>query len=205
MGDEAEEPTSFGRWISRPQSLIALAALLMSICGLFVALYEASLVRRQQRASVWPYVEVAASLTRERVEVRVRNTGVGPARIEAAAVTRDGEVLKGWADLIATTAADSEESEYYYSLIHGSVLRRDSEAVVIFRVTSDQESVSADLVPTLAKEMLAGRADVTVCYCSVFDECWVSSLRGVFRSSSDGEAAGERAVESCEGAPRSRI
>ncbi len=135
MNAETEDPASFSRWIARPQSLIALSAVLLSVCGVFIATYEATLVRRQQRASVWPHLEVAASMSRERVELWVKNVGIGPARVRTAAVSQGGETRKDWADLIRRAGVDPKEVGSYYSLINGRVLPLDSEREVIWRVT----------------------------------------------------------------------
>lgn len=36
---------SFADWITSPQMLVGLSAILLSLCGLFVSIYEASLMR----------------------------------------------------------------------------------------------------------------------------------------------------------------
>lgn len=91
MNSEGTDHQPFSKWITRPETLIGLSALLLSLCGLFIAIYEASLIRQSQRASVWPYVEVGGTINPDRISLRVQNTGVGPARIRAAAVTYKGE------------------------------------------------------------------------------------------------------------------
>ncbi|MEM6337563.1 MAG: hypothetical protein AAF752_13415, partial [Bacteroidota bacterium] len=50
------------RWYQNAEMVVALSALVLSLCGISVALYEASLIRQAQRASVWPNIEVGASL-----------------------------------------------------------------------------------------------------------------------------------------------
>lgn len=201
-----EHSLRFSKWIARPQSLIALSALVLSVCGVFIAIYEAALVRRQQRASVWPYVEVAASMTREEIEVWVHNVGVGPARVRAAAVSQGGETRKDWADLIRRAGVDLKEMGSYYSLISGTVLPRDSEPEVIFRLTEEDGAAAPELIAVLRREILEGQIDVTLCYCSVYDECWTSGLQDVIQRSRGVETAvGERRVDDCDRAPRSGI
>ena len=207
MSAGTEDPARFSRWIARPQSLIALSAVLLSVCGVFIATYEAALVRRQQRASAWPHVEVAASMSRGRVELWVQNVGVGPARVRTAAVSQGGETRKDWADLIRRAGVDPKEvGSYYYSLINGRVLPPDSEREVIWRLTEEDGAAAPALIALLRREILEGQIDVTLCYCSVYDECWMSGLQDVIQRSRGVEAAaGDRAVDSCDGAPRSGI
>ncbi len=206
MATERESSASFSSWIVRPQSLIALAAVVLSLCGLFIAIYEASLLREQQRASVWPYVEVGPSLTRERFEVRVRNAGVGPARIRAAAVSRDGETTETWLELIRRVGVDPAQVSEYFSLIHGRVIPSDSEAEAIFRVTEEDGPAAVELVEQLSRETYEGRIDVELCYCSVYDECWTSNLQDIVQRLQGVEpSVGDRAVDNCDSAPRSAI
>lgn len=206
MGAESEDSVRFSKWVARPQSIIALSALLLSVCGVFIAIYEAALVRRQQRASAWPRVEVAASMTGEKFEVWVQNVGVGPARVRAAALTQDGEPRGSWAELIRGAGADPKGMGWYYSRIGGRVLPRDSEPETIFRFTEASGAGAAELLASLQRDVLEGRIDLILCYCSVFDECWESALQEVMGRSRDAAAvAGERVVSSCDGAARSGI
>lgn len=71
----AGEPgrSSFGRWLTRPQTMIALSAAVLSICGLFVSIYEASLIRQHQRGSVWPHVAVTPSINEGSIRLFVQN------------------------------------------------------------------------------------------------------------------------------------
>lgn len=66
--DSESERESLSSWLGQPQTMIGLAAILLSLCGLFISLYEASLIRRQQRASAWPHVEVSPSLSANAVQ-----------------------------------------------------------------------------------------------------------------------------------------
>ncbi len=51
MTSEDKDRASFSQWILRPQTMIALSALLLSLCGLFISIYEASLIREAQRGA----------------------------------------------------------------------------------------------------------------------------------------------------------
>ena len=163
-------------------------------------------MRREQRAAVWPYVEVEASLTSSRFEVRLRNVGVGPARVRAAAVSRDGAAVRSWSDLIRGAGVDPEQVAWYFSLARGRVLPRDSDAEVIFRLAPEDVAVAPDLIERLSREAYEGKIDVAICYCSVYDECWTSRLQDLVQRSRGLEAFdGGRSVESCDAAPRSAI
>ncbi len=203
------DPTSsqpFRRWIRQPQTLVALAAVVLSLCGLFIAVYEASLVRRAQRASVWPYLEVTSSITPAGVTIWVRNSGVGPARVRTATIRHRGETRTGWTDAIGSLDGDAAGVGAYTSTISGRVLpvTADKEKIFELRAESGEEERAAAAL--IGRAILDGTLDVVVCYCSVFDECWLSSLQDVVGTARPDEAAdGERRVGGCEPADASSI
>ena len=187
--------------------IVAISALMLSLCGLFIAVYEATLVRQSQRASVWPHVQVGVSITSESITMHVQNTGVGPARIEAAAVYYNGEKQKDWLSLLRNFVGEKADSvSFNLSLINGTVLPTSSEQQPIFNISTDYNGVEEDLIHELGRSILQGDIDVTVCYSSVFGECWTGSLLDVLgRSQGKQSANGSGAIGDCESAPRSGI
>lgn len=203
-----QETESFREWIGRPQVLVGLSALVLSLCGLFISIYETRIVREEQRASVWPHVEVGTSVNAERVRFHVRNTGVGPARIRAAAVLHRGDTLSGWEEMLRRVAdGPLGLTGRSFSLINGAVLPPNAPREEIFELTTDDVSSPEGLVDELRQAVLDGDVDVTTCYCSVYDECWKADLQELLA-----RHRGERSslpetgrVESCEGAAVSGI
>lgn len=181
--------------------------MVLSLCGLFISIHETMLVREEQRASVWPHVAVGTSFDASSVSFHVRNNGVGPARVRAAAGEHGGVPLDDSKELLQRVAdGPVTVLGWTRSLINGGVLGPGSSRETIFELEDDEVEGSVDLVGTLQEAILDGSVDVTVCYCSVYGECWTSSLQEVTRASR-GEAppAGASEVENCEGAARSGI
>lgn len=176
QGNTSADKTSALR---QPEMLVAMAAIVLSICGLFIALFEASIARRAERASVWPHVEVATSVQGTEVEIFVRNSGVGPARIRAANVSYEGKVLDDWSQLLAAAGIDAGSVFRSYSLIGGRVLGVDAELEAIFTVDVKEDSADPEASLRLATALFDGRADVTLCYCSVYDECWIARMQDI--------------------------
>ncbi len=207
MSSENTNRTPFLERLASPEMLVALSAVLLSVCGLFISIYETSLIRQAQRASVWPHVEVGVSVTQAGIKLRVQNTGVGPARIQACAVTYKGKTQTDWSDLIRRVAGDEADSVgFNRSLINGRVLPLNSSKLDIFSMTADSGAVEREVAALLGRTILEGDLDVTVCYCSVYDECWTSSLqnalsraRGVEKPIDLGE------VDDCDSAKHSGI
>lgn len=156
---------SFGEWVSRPQTMIGLGAVLLSLCGLFVSIYETSLERQEQRASVWPRVLVAPSLSGDSVKVIVSNNGIGPAQVRAAAVEHNGEHVSGWREMMERHDIQGSVST---SLLNERVLSPDSE-INAFSIEDSTRS--------LRRSILFGDLDITLCHCSVYEECWVTSMQ----------------------------
>ena len=203
----ADEPgrSSFRRWLTRPQTMIALSAVVLSICGLFVSIYEASLIRQHQRASVWPHVAVTPSINQGSVRLFVQNAGVGPARIEAAAVLVDGEVKEDWEDVFLTIMEGPTRVSAYQSLINGQVLPANSREERILEISAETAEMNAEPTRVLSRKILEGAVDVQVCYCSVYDECWMSRMQDFLDRSRAGQPARGRLVDHCSAMPTSGI
>ncbi|MBT8078504.1 MAG: hypothetical protein KJO31_07990 [Gammaproteobacteria bacterium] len=196
---------SFSRWLARPETLVALSALLLSLCGLFVAVYEASLMRKSERASVWPFVQVSPSLTDERIAVWVQNTGVGPARVQAASLQLNNETVARWSELLEALPARGDV-DTYESMLNGRVLPAGSEPEDVFRLLRDGSENNRALAAAFWTLIREGDLDLTVCYCSVYDECWIASLQDTIRPERDTSLQSvETEVEDCSATDRSRI
>lgn len=206
MADEKKQKPLLPRWLMRPQMLVGLSALLLSLCGLFISIYEASLIRQSQRATTWPYVEIGASLNAGRVTIWVENTGVGPARIQAGAVTYKGEVQEDWQQLMHNIAGETADSvDIYKSLINGRVLPANSDREAIFAITKNS-APEGKMIVLLQRAIRSGDLDISVCYSSVYDECWQSRLQNVIGRTRDVETTeGTREIESCAAEKRSKI
>ena len=203
--DERNREESLSQWLRRPQTMIGLSAVVLSLCGLFVATYEAMLLRQHQRASVWPHVEVHASLTPDRVRLMVQNTGVGPARIRAAAVTFDGQRYDDWEGVFRTILDERGTLNAYQSLISGRVLPSGSPEETILLVAVDDGDAAPALVSALRSEIIDGNFDVELCYCSVYEECWTTSMQDIINRMRGVDAAGSRQIDSCRDSPSSGI
>jgi hypothetical protein len=195
----------FLRWLSRPEMLVGLSAVLLSVCGLFISIYEASLMRTEQRAAVWPHVETAVSINDDDIAFWVQNTGIGPARIRAAALTHDGQTLAGWDALMEVLEIPTDSLERYYSVINGRVLAVDARREVIFRVSRPSGPAAPEALGALARNIIDGTLDVAVCYCSVYEECHISRLQDLVQRARGTSPPESREMKSCEAAERSGI
>ena len=150
-----------------PDMLVACAAVLVGLCALGVSIYEANIFRQQQKASVWPYLELSYS-NLEYFSYEIQNKGVGPAIVKWAVLKIDGKPVKNWREFCAKLpmpngAKTSFVSSYLYK-----------------RVLSAGEKISliAFHEPNAARHILshADKISVEICYGSIFDEHWILKM-----------------------------
>ncbi len=158
--------------ISILQTVLAVAGMFTGAIALYAALNEADAVRKQQQAAVWPSVGVTqinyGSPGEERFVINVSNKGIGPARIIAAEVTVDGEPVSSWREVLRTFA-DGEPFAMSNYRIGGSVLAPGEEVTAV----AVELKYSSDEILSGFRELASsGRANLKICYCSVFDDCW---------------------------------
>ena len=217
------EEQSLGDWLLEPQTLIALSAVLIGACGLFISLYEASLMRQEQRAAVWPRLSIGMTAKDSVVTFTAQNAGVGPARVESAALRYNDSTVVNWINLLQRTSRYSLSVQQNLRLLNGRVLSPETHVDIATFTFRDLRNAQA-----LAASTLGGSVNVRACYCSVYDDCWMTELQdrlpsarqiglGVFQDTIDtGRAASDasprmtriqqpRPVPSCDNMDRSPI
>jgi hypothetical protein len=160
---EAAAGLPFWRRLCEAEMLVGITALAIGLCSLFLGFYEAGLQRHHARAAVWPHVEIMLYSSPSIAEIRARNAGIGPARIDDMLVTVDGKPMRSWAELLAKIQ-DAPPKSYNTSQLIDRVLRPGDEVTLLAVPASD-------LPADIAKRV--GRIGITVLYSSVFDEHWL--------------------------------
>ena len=166
------EEQSLGDWLMEPQTMIALSAVLISVCGLFVSLYETSLMRTEQRAAVWPRLSIGVTVNDSVVTFTAQNAGVGPARVESAALRYNDSTVVNWTNLLQRTSRYSLSVQQNLSLLNGRVVSPETQVDIATFTFRDLRNAQA-----LAASTLDGSVNVRACYCSVYDDCWMTELQ----------------------------
>ncbi len=173
---------------------IAGAALAVSVISLVVAVRHGQTMEEMAHANArlveansWPFIGLHLNRDDKGVEIGIRNTGVGPAKIRWVEMAYRGRPVRSMSELLSACCGykAGDHLDYGYSVVTNTVVRAGED---IAMVSLRQSPANRELFPRLA----AGVADVSVrtCYCSVFDECAIS----------DGVTLDTRAVKAC-GAP----
>ncbi|MDJ0839686.1 MAG: hypothetical protein QNK37_24425 [Acidobacteriota bacterium] len=146
------------------QMIIALSAVLISLCAVFISVYETWLMRKHQRLSVWPSLAVMTVMTPEKFEVQIRNNGTGPALVKSVHVTVDGETVTNWRGMLRKLYPDQPVPVFSRSQLNGRVIQ-SRESVPAF-------SIEAEGWPNKLRRDIE-RIGMTLCYSSIYEECWV--------------------------------
>jgi hypothetical protein len=154
-----------------PDLIVSGAAIFISLCTLAVLLYEAKVMREQQRAAVWPYVEIGAGFGAQGFHIMTSNQGIGPARIQAMQVRVDGEPVSTWTAMFQ--ALGVSDSTWSQDKTNGRVLPGQSTLPSLQAPGGDR--ARAVYAAYLEDERIA----LSLCYCSVYDDCWRVEVQGL--------------------------
>ena len=155
----------------------SIVAMLIGAVALFVAWDQAQVMRKQQHASVWPILTIDRSFNMKddivSFEFWVENAGVGPAVLKSARLRAGNEELSAWNVLRDRLPDSLSEIERTHSAsIGGRALAPGVNFAPYGLYWRDIKDPRAAL-----RLLNATYADVSVdiCYCSVFDRCWIGS------------------------------
>jgi hypothetical protein len=168
------------------ETIGSLIAILIGVIALFVAWDQARVMRNQQHASVWPVISsdltVSGDETTRFVEFEVANAGVGPALIESVSIMIDGEEVARWIEVMNGLFGDSIRGAMNFNGddIEGSVIAAGETVSVMKGEWESREAVDAAFKQVAQGYFSGDTAEIylRVCYCSVFDRCWITNASG---------------------------
>jgi hypothetical protein len=180
-------------WHRHFETIGSISAIVVGVAALYVSWDQGRVMREEVRASVWPAVQTEGYVDRQSgqllIGLKLQNAGVGPARIERLTVRHEGDVVSDMNDLITRMPPGAERSVQYSTgriMAAGEVL---NPFELRYPANSEVSGLDAvDLMSSLSQDWT-----IDVCYCSVLDDCWISSDRH----------AGQREVERCDDVPAS--
>lgn len=73
--------------------IVSITAIIVSIGTLFMIIYQTNLVRREQKASVMPYLNIGISLNDSYQAIHISNKGLGPAMIESVQLIVNDSII----------------------------------------------------------------------------------------------------------------
>ncbi len=152
--------------------IATVGAVILSIVAISISLLEVFTLRTHQRASVWPYLQIASSYSREGFAIMLENKGVGPAIVERFQITLDDEPTAGIDQLIVDVVGQDNAFSYdNYNVANpsNSVVSASEE----LRLFSFQWDERTRLFELGARD----RVNIEICYCSIHKDCWLAEWR----------------------------
>lgn len=150
--------------------MVAVIAIILSLGALAVSVLEVSSIRSEQRIGVWPYVDLSQNYNEEGFSINATNKGIGPARVRSIKMTLDGETIETLDEMIiALVGPDLAFSYDVYKSYDpsNSVLSADERAILFAVPWTDATRALVEGID---------RFSVSLCYCSVYDDCWQAKL-----------------------------
>jgi len=171
MTNDDRDTTRAQKCFRMPELTSALA-LAVSIFALAIGAWQTRLMQSQARASVWPHLEIGYTYNSNVDENgflwRIDNNGVGPARIETIALTFDGKPMRHWRDALEALGFKGELRMSTSSLAGEVIPPSLNRETAIEALRVNQRDLAA------AIKQNAARFGMDICYCSVYDDCWIA-------------------------------
>jgi len=157
--------------------ILGALAVVMSMISVFIAVRHGQTMERLVAANSWPNISYTTGNEgpngAQIITMELRNTGVGPARIDTFELFYKDRPLNSPAALLAgccMTGPHMPVNSDTSTILNEVLPARD--AIDFLSLDATKNPIVWD---KLNKERFQVR--VRVCYCSVFEECWVKDSR----------------------------
>ncbi len=153
--------------------MLGITAIVVSLGTLFTIVFQTNLIRKQQYASVLPYLEIWPRIQPTSFKLIVMNNGIGPAFIDDVKIHFQDSVYEADPRIFTFQVIKKKEDvSFYYSTLKKGRLLPAGEVIELIGV--EEDSVNArKLYNWFGTDTL----ELEVTYKSVYDERW--STRGI--------------------------
>lgn len=167
-------------WLRKYHTAItSTAAIAISVIALFVAWDQSRVMRAQQHADVWPAVQIETQVLIEDghhiLTVSLENDGIGPALIRRVDARFAGEDIAHWERLGEIVPDGLSRPDMWTGAAQGAVLSPGESSILAqltWRATAENQT------PISEYRQRFFEIDVSVCYCSVYERCWLARRDG---------------------------
>lgn len=157
--------------VERFQSIGTVLAIIISLGAMFISLYEARIMKSQQSAMVWPYLDMSQQYDNDGFAIEISNKGTGPAIINSVQIDYNGIPIENMDILIDSL---NPERTFGYDILRNStignqVIMSGEERVVFGLPYNDETNVVLSNL---------GKIRVRIGYKSVLEEYWYFDSKG---------------------------
>ena len=162
----------------RYQSIGTALAIIISLFAMFISLYEANIMKSQQSAMVWPYLDLSQQFNNDGFAIEISNKGTGPAIITSVQVDYNGIPVEN-IDVLMDSLNPNRTFDYdiLRNSTVGNQVFMSGEKRIIFGLQYNDE--------TWVVQRNLGKIRIRIGYKSVLEEHW-------FFDSEDGSHAQEK-------------
>jgi len=160
---------------------VPVSALLISVISLIIGIHHGRTMQemaqansRLVQANSWPLLQYATGNANDNgdpeITMKIANTGVGPAKLISLEIFQGEQPIRTPRDLVDGLDSSHPRPNLSLGLILPTVLRAGTDMLILGMKREGSEA----LWDKLNRERFRYR--FRACYCSVFDECWVTDL-----------------------------
>jgi hypothetical protein len=152
------------RWDSN--MIVAVSAVLIGVCALFVSIVQTNLQRKQSYAAAWPYLEIDTDMLDNQFYFRVTNKGVGPAIVKQTQLTYKEKKYDSIVKLAKEIAGKQDTfMPHYWDRLDKRVIAPQEEIdYLLLTDSADAERFRLELP----------NVKLRIAYASVYDQLWVA-------------------------------
>ena len=156
-------------------ALVTIPTFVISLALAYATFVQADATRKIQRSETWPYVSYGTSNAtpdgKPEIFLNLANNGVGPARLETMEFLYKGKPMSNPREFLSQCCAGTAKFAFMSAPVTG-VLRPGEKTDFIRMAKTDDNAKIWDKLDTERWNIV-----VRSCYCSIFDDCWVSDNR----------------------------
>ena len=166
--------------------VVGLCALATSVISIWLAISQGDDMERLVQAQSWPFLGFSSGNSAPNPQTgapeavlnfEIENLGVGPAKIKSFEMRYRDQALKGNEALLAACCDKADPSvpvaqrtPLVTSNVVGRVLRAGQKITLLNWRRGEDNATRWDQLDKARFDL-----SISICYCSVFDECWRSS------------------------------
>lgn len=150
--------------------LIAISAVFISVCALFVSIQEVRIMRTQQKVSLYPYLTVGNFFNSQGFGIYINNSGTGLAKINSYQIFDGKKYFKNWQEVINYYAPEGHSIDYNImssSGIQDQMIVPKERVEIITLPWNEETRKLTEKVSNLK---------VKICYSSLLDDHWMIKI-----------------------------
>jgi hypothetical protein len=155
--------------------MLTIPTVVLSLALAYFTFVQADATRKIQQSETWPYVSFgtgnANTEGKSEITLNLSNNGVGPARIQAMELTYKGKPMPNPREFLKQCCAWDSKFTFMSEPVTG-VLRPGQQSNFIRLPKTDANATIWDNLNAERWKIV-----VRICYCSIFDDCWISDNR----------------------------